>query len=567
MNEKKTYLNSLETDKKTAEKSQSYLSEEKSAKSTELNLKLNNSSKKRQYISTKLIKVEKQRSRFKSQVDESNKKLEFIERKIRDVESKIEKKGGEEQLELQREIENLKFDIENGNSLIKSSNNEIRRIEDRRKQLDKNLSNISGKIKLKDGDLTELRTKLKNLDSKEHSIKKNIGVSGLSVDQLQDQIEEREIELTELETKKSDYSEERASLKGTLEVFSLKINNLTNNLKEVMILEKQIEKTKDIKTHYKNTIIEINSLSDRDTEIFIGIKELRKQMLDEESKLNKLQFELNASHEALMRDRAIGAILRYKGKLGEIYGTVAQLGEVDEEYSTALKVAAGGRLKNIVVKDERVAIKCLNYLRKKRLGVATFLPLNKIKSYSQTSVPKGNGVVGMAHDLVTVEDKFKKVFENILGNTIILNDTETAKRLGIGKYQMVTLEGDIFSRSGSISGGYRRETSLSFSKKTDDDELENLIEKIDKFRTKVKNLETERDSIDRELIKLRKLKSSIESGISNLVDLEESSAEIKNKLSNLVSDRKKFGERLNFIERDLKKLTETLQKKKIERNS
>ncbi|SVB46691.1 uncharacterized protein METZ01_LOCUS199545, partial [marine metagenome] len=419
MNEKKTYLNSLETDKKTAEKYQSYLSEEKSAKSTELNLKLNNASKKRQDISTKLSKVEKQRSRFKSQVDDSNKKLEFIEKKISDVESKIEKKGGEEQLELQKEIENLKFDLENGKSLIKSSNNEIRRIEDRRKQLDKNLSNISGKIKIKDEDLNELRNKLKNLDSKENSIKKNIGVSGLSVDQLQDKIEEKEIELTNLDAKKLSYSEERASLKGTLEVLSLKINNLTNTLKEVMILEKQIEKTKDVKTHYKNTIIEINSLSDRDSEIFIEIKELRKQMLDEESKLNKLQFELNASHESLMRDRAVGAILRYKGKLGEIYGTVAQLGEVDEEYSTALKVAAGGRLKNIVVKDEKVAIKCLNYLRKKRLGVATFLPLNKIKSYSRTSVPKGNGVVGMAHDLVKAESKFKKVFENILGNTII----------------------------------------------------------------------------------------------------------------------------------------------------
>ena len=567
MNEKKTYLNSLESDKKTAEKYQSYLSEEKSAKSTELNLKLNNASKKRQDISTKLKKVEKQRSRFKSQVDDSNKKLEFIEQKIRDVESKIEKKGGEEQLELQKEIENLKFDIENGKSLIKSSNNEIRRIEDRRKQLDKNLSNISGKIKLKDEDLKELRNKLKKLDSKESSIKKNIGVAGLSVDQLEDKIEEKEIELTNLENNKLSYSEERASLKGTLEVLSLKINNLTKTLKEVMILEKQIEKTKDVKTHYKNTIIEINSLSDRDSEIFIEIKEIRKKMLDEESRLNKLQLELNASHEALMRDRAIGAILRYKGKLGEIYGTVAQLGEVDEKYSTALKVAAGGRLKNIVVKDEKVAIKCLNYLRKKRLGVATFLPLNKIKTYSQTSVPKGNGVVGMAHNLVKSESKFGKVFENILGNTIILDDTETAKRLGIGKYQMVTLEGDIFSKSGSISGGYRRETSLSFSKKTNDDDLEDLINNIDKFRTKVKKLEIERDSIDHELIKLRKLKSSIESGIGNLVDPEESSAELKNKLSNLVSDQKKSGERLNFIERDFKKLTENLQKIKIERNS
>jgi len=567
MNEKKTYLNSLEDDKKTAEKYQSYLSEEKSAKSTELNLKLKQFMSKKQTMSSKLETVEKKRSKFKSQIDESTKKIDFIEGKIDDIEGKIEKKGGEEQLEIQKVIENLKFDIENGKSLVKSSNNEIRRIDERKKQLDKNLSNISGKIKFKKNDLKALNTKLETLSSRENSIKKSLGVSGLSVDDLEDQIDKKELIISELESKKLSYTEEKASLKGTLEVLSLKISSLSETLKDVIILEKRIEKTKDIKNHYKNTIIEINSLSDRDSEIFTEIKEFRKKMLDEESQLTKLQFELNASHDALMRDKAIGAILRYKGKLGEIYGTVAQLGEVDEEYSTALKVAAGGRLKNIVVKDERVAIKCLNYLREKRLGIATFLPLNKLNVYSQKSVPIGNGVVGMAHDLVKADFKFKKVFENILGNTIILNDTETAKRLGIGKYQMVTLEGDIFSRSGSISGGYRRETSLAFSKKTNDGEIEKLMKTVDKIRTKVKSLEKERDSIDKELIKLRKLKSEIESGMGVLTDPEESSAELKNRLSNLIYEQKQSSSRLKLIEKNFEKLSESLQKTKIERNS
>jgi len=567
MNEKKTYLNSLETDKKTAEKYQSYLSEEKSAKSTELHLKLGTANKRRQDVASKLERVEKQRAKFRSKVEESNKKIEFIESKISDVESKIEKKGGEEQLEIQKEIEDLRFDIENGKSLIKSSNNEIRRIEDRRKQLDKNLKDISGKIKIKDDELSDLKNKVGSLDSKEASIKKELGVSGLSVSDLAEEIEKKESVLSELESKKNNYIEERASLSGNLEVLSMKINSLSETLKEVLIVETKIEKTKDVKTHYKNTIIEINSLSDRDSEIFIEIKEFRKKMLDEESKLNKLQFELNASHEALMRDRAIGAILRYKGKLGEVYGTVAQLGEVDEEYATALKVAAGGRLKNIVVKDEKVAIKCLNYLRSKRLGVATFLPLNKINSYAKNAVPRGNGVINMAHNLVKAESKFKKVFENILGNTVIVDNTETAKRLGIGKYQMVTLEGDIFSRSGSISGGYRRETSLSFSKKTSDAELEHLIKNIDHFRSKVKNLEKERDGIDRELIKLRKLKSEIESGMGVLDEPKESSAEIKNRLSDLINEQKRSSSRFKTLEKELKSLTDSLQKTKIERNS
>ena len=93
------------------------------------------------------------------------------------------------------------------------------------------------------------------------------------------------------------------------------------------------------------------------------------------------------------------------------------------------------------------------------------------------------------------------------------------------------------------------------------------MKNIDHFRSKVKNLEKERDSIDKELIKMRKQKSEIESGMGSLEEPDESSAELKNRLGDLIKEHKQGSERFKVIERELKSLTDLLQKTKIERNS
>ena len=567
MNEKKTYLNSLEDDKKTAEKSQSYNSELKSAKSTELNLRVDSAMKRKMDVSARLEKIEKKRRSFDKGKEDLQKKVDILNDKIEGVEKEIEKKGGEDQLNLQKSIENLKIDLENAKNLVSSSENEIRRIEERKKQLSKNLDDIKGKIKISGGDLKKLATKMNNLQLQEEDIKKALGISGGSVQDLETSLEDKESELDKLKNKSLQVRAESNKLRAELEIFKVKSESVTEKIKEVEEIEKRLGAVADRKDKYREILVEINAMSDKDTELFNEIKEMRKEMLEVESQLTKIQIELNSSHELLMRDKAIGAILKNKRKLGMIYGTVAELGEVDKQYSTALKVAAGGRLKNIVVKDENVAIKCLNYLREKRLGVATFLPLNKIRASSSSSVPSGSGVIGLARDLVDCKPEFKKVFANILRNTLIVEDTKTAKSLGIGQHSMVSLEGDVFTTGGSISGGYRRDTGISFSQKKQDGRMEEIVEVIDALRVAVKDKGKEREKIDRELINLRRLKSEIESGISSQEMPEESSAELKSRHKDLLSETSSREKRVKVLEKEVKGLKGKIERVGVEKNS
>ena len=169
--------------------------------------------------------------------------------------------------------------------------------------------------------------------------------------------------------------------------------------------------------------------------------------------------------------RALEGVLSNQRQFGTVHGAVAQLGSVEKEFQLALDIAAGGQLTSLVVQDDTVAKNAIAFLRRERLGIATFLPLNKIRPriipYNAEQHLGIDGVIGFALDLITYDDKFEDVFSFVFGSTLIVKSMDVARRVGIGKIRMVTLEGDIVETSGQMKGGYRkrREHGLSFSQK------------------------------------------------------------------------------------------------------
>jgi len=200
--------------------------------------------------------------------------------------------------------------------------------------------------------------------------------------------------------------------------------------------------------------------------------------------------------------KAVQAILEERQRLGNIFGTVAQLGDVNEKYRLALDVAAGTYLSSVVVENERVAQTCIEYLRAHQLGVATFLPLNKIKPRFLPSdaadLASRPGVVGWAADLVKFNQKFADIFSYILGNTLVVENIDVAREIGVGRVRMVTLEGDILEISGSIKGGFRkseRNRGLGFSSGNAPTMINNSIteeeDKILSWQKRLSDLEME----------------------------------------------------------------------------
>jgi len=195
--------------------------------------------------------------------------------------------------------------------------------------------------------------------------------------------------------------------------------------------------------------------------------------------LDKLEAQVQASRE-VQGTRASQVVI--EANMSGVYGLVAQLGLVEPRYQLALEICAGGRLGNLVVDNDEVASEAIALLKRERAGRATFLPLNKLNPAKFPSRVEAQrlGAVDYAFNLVTYEDRYQDVFSFVFGNTLVFEHLDQA-RFHIGKYRMVTLEGEILETSGAMTGGSAPlHSSLHFgnTKPTESSETKQLRDRL-----------------------------------------------------------------------------------------
>ncbi len=205
------------------------------------------------------------------------------------------------------------------------------------------------------------------------------------------------------------------------------------------------------------------------------------QLMQAQSRLETLE-EFEASGEGYYQ--GVQAVLRAKKeqRLQGIHGSILQLLEIPTAYLTAIENALGGAAQNIVVGDDREAQQAINWLKKERRGRVTFMPLNMVKGTRQAIDFKDEAVIGSALDLVQYDSKYEPVMAQLLGRVWVLRDlasaTALAKRTG-AKHRFVTLDGDVLSPGGSMTGGHQKKQSSIVYRKH---EMGTLKEKIEVLR-------------------------------------------------------------------------------------
>ena len=143
-----------------------------------------------------------------------------------------------------------------------------------------------------------------------------------------------------------------------------------------------------------------------------------------------------------------------------VHDVVAMLLQVPREYETAMDMALGGAMQNIVTETEQDAKVLIDYLRKNRLGRATFLPLNTVRgrtlSAREREVLSLPGCIGVASELCGYDPIYRGVVESLLGRTVVAKDLDSGiaiMRAGGHAFRLVTLEGDVMHSGGSMTGG------------------------------------------------------------------------------------------------------------------
>jgi chromosome segregation protein len=178
---------------------------------------------------------------------------------------------------------------------------------------------------------------------------------------------------------------------------------------------------------------------------------LQREQREKQQQLDRLEAKEEAQQEA---QGTFATKILLKSNLSGVYGLVANLGRVEPQYQVALETAAGARMGHLVVDNDEVAAAGIELLKRERGGRATFLPLNKLRSAQDLPNLKEDGAIDYAIYLIDFDPKYDAVFAYVFGNTVVFETLSAARRY-IGRYRIVTLDGELLEPTGAMTGGSR----------------------------------------------------------------------------------------------------------------
>ena len=260
---------------------------------------------------------------------------------------------------------------------------------------------------------------------------------------------------------------------------------------------------------------------------------------------------------------SVRRVMEHKKTSPGIIGVVADLIRTRSEYETAIEVALGGSIQNIVTRDEKTAEDMIRILKSEKAGRATFLPLTAIRDHSafgyETALSEP-GVIGLADSLVRTEPEYADVAANLLGRIMIVDTFRHAvdiSRKYHSKIRMVTLEGELFAPGGAISGGAYRQGGNLLSRRR---EINDLEQKVEKASADVAYYEKLIEDTKRERTEMRTLLENIRSEIQRKV-LDQNTARLnvvreKEKKTEFTGSLDRLRQENSSVEEQIRKLAE-----------
>jgi chromosome segregation protein len=485
-----------------------------------------------------------------------------------EINHEIEEKGDKTKVELHKQIETLKVEIGTGKNRLDSLNEELKKIDQRREELKRALEQVDNQIKNSSTEKEDIAKKkykitadLADIQKKIDVFKKKNNIDALGdidkeMEAIDKEAEQKQTEITSLREQQQEFLRNKDRLEQQIKTVEERIDKVDEVKKEY---KKEIENLKDMKNEFKKLTLELNKKLNEDSNLAaqLGNAKSRSFKLEQEySQLNAKRMDQQATAAA---GTAVQKILENKNRFPGVYGTVADLGKAKGQYGLALEVAAGPRLKSIVVEDDSVAAKCIQYLKDNRFGVAPFIPLNKIRdtefNENAKKFLKSKGVHGMAIDLIEFDPKYQKAFRYVFGSTLIVENVDDARKIGIGNVRMVTLEGDLMELSGAMIGGYRQKTKSAFQDKDSESKLTNVEKDLEEERRLIEMLEGKRQKLDEAITELRNQKANLE---GEIIKLEKSLHLESSDLDASMQAKSEFEKELKQIDKKLDGLQDSI---------
>lgn len=570
LEERKVYLDNLRKDRDQAMKFRDAKKKEDQVRATLLHLDIKQLNSNIKRNETKQEKLDSEIKGLKQQAAQSKEETGTTRKEIEELTGKIEKGGEVKERELFTQKERLGADIARQEERLRTCKEEMGKLLKRKEGISQELQSSENKVKRAEGDIKRLKQEHKAAQAeaermeaeierfkKEHEME-DVGSIEEQLSALDKELDRKREAINVLRERQQEALIKKERAETQLSTFDEQLDKVGKVKAEHKVEMQQLgEKRK----RFKRLISELNTLTTESSNTAAKLGKLRERLAERKEELGKQKVVQAAVRERSAANIAVQRILEERNRIKGIHGTVSELAQVPSQHALALEVAAGSRLNHIVVDDDAVAAECIRYLKTNKLSRATFLPLNKMQAPSlKPEVRKlgdAKGAIGFAVDLVKHSSQYKKVFQYVFGSTLVVDNIEVMRRIGIGATRMVTTEGDLAETSGAMSGGHMtRSPGAGFSTSEDNKYLGRLQEEVSKLESEIAVLEGEKVEIQEKVDAMRTEKASLEGemlGAEKNLHLEESDLDAdKEKRLLIEADFDQHGRALKEVESEIR---------------
>ncbi|HFI0536051.1 TPA: chromosome segregation protein SMC [Streptococcus suis] len=398
--------------------------------------------------------------------------------------------------DLERKIEVHKLESSQNESSRQEAQARLENLLTRREQLEE-------QIEQKQGVLEQLENSLSSLKEDIAAVDREISYFSEDPDQVLDYLREQYVALMQEEAEASNrLTKIQQDIANQISLSESKSEDLARLQTEKQTAQEELDKSRkslEEADHVLRQLLERYQTKKTELDQVQTTYQFEQGRLFDLLDLLKGKQARQSSLEAILKNHSnfyagVKAVLQEAPSLGGIIGAVSEQLTFDTRYQTALEIALGGASQNVIVEDETTAKRAIAFLKEKRQGRATFLPLTTIKprqlSGQQISLlESSDGFLGLASDLVTYQPNLDAIFQNLLGTIAIFDTIDHANQAARAtKFQvrMVTMDGAEIRPGGAFAGGSNRNNSTTFIKP----ELDALLGEIAELSSQLQEQES-----------------------------------------------------------------------------
>ena len=511
-------------------------------------------------------------SERRAELDTRQERLTRLEEDLADLNHEIETKGEDEQIAVRSEIEEIKGEISRLEGRIETA-------EERAEEAETERRNAFVQIDRKQETIDDLEAEIREVKVEKASIKSELATKRSELADVEAEIDGVDTEFDELKADLTDAKERAESLREAKHERQREKDRLLDEARRrsnaVEETRDDLEAARESLPEQKARISELHSELEKartnESTIEDVVADLVAEKTEQKERLEAIEDDLRekqneyAKLEAAASERGDTswprAVTEVKnGGIDGVHGAVGELGSVEPAYAEACETAAGGRLANVVVDDDEVGSTCIDYLKRRNAGRATFLPITKLDDRGLPRKPSLPGVVDFARNLVAYDARYEPVFSYVLGSTLVVEEMATAREL-MGDYRMVTLEGDLVETSGAMTGGSGGGSRYAFTK-SGGGKLERLAEEIADLEDERRELESAIDELEADIDDARERKADAADRVRSLeADIERAEterAETESRIEELTAELDTLREKRESVDEEMSGIDETI---------